>query len=93
MAAAQALADVATIAIVQHRAADDAQALAEQLQLALDSRIVIEQAKGVIAEQAGLGMDEAFACLRGYARRRGRLLAEVAHDVVERRIRAAELLC
>ncbi|MDX6556322.1 MAG: hypothetical protein QOD86_2517 [Miltoncostaeaceae bacterium] len=92
IAAAQALADVATIAIVQHRAARDAQALAEQLHLALDSRIVIEQAKGVIAEQVGLGMDEAFARLRGYARRHRRLLSEVAHDVVERRLRAAQLL-
>ena len=92
VAAAQALADVATIAIVQHRAAHDAQELAEQLQLALDSRIVIEQAKGVIAEQAGIRMDEAFAHLRGYTRRHRRRLAEVALDVVERRIRAAELI-
>ncbi len=46
----------------------------------------------MIAERAGIGMDEAFACLRGHARRRGRLLGEVAHDVVERRMRAAELL-
>jgi GAF domain-containing protein len=92
IAAAQALADVATIAIVQHRAARDAQALAEQLHLALDSRIVIEQAKGVIAEQVGIGMDAAFAHLRGYARRHRRLLSEVAHDVVERRLRAAQLL-
>lgn len=90
--AAQALADVATIAIVQHRAAHDAQELADQLHLALNSRIVIEQAKGVIAEQAGIGMDEAFAHMRGHARRHRRLLAEVAHDVVERRIRTAELL-
>ncbi|MDX6555718.1 MAG: hypothetical protein QOD86_1913, partial [Miltoncostaeaceae bacterium] len=80
------------IAIVQHRAARDAQALAEQLHLALDSRIVIEQAKGVIAEQVGIGMDAAFAHLRGYARRHRRLLSEVAHDVVERRLRAAQLL-
>ena len=92
VAAAQALADVATIAIVQHRAAHDAQTLADQLQLALDSRIVIEQAKGVIAEQAGIRMDEAFAQLRGYTRRHRRLLAEVADDVVERRLRAAELI-
>ena len=92
VAAAQALADVATIAIVQHRAAHDAQALADQLQLALDSRIIIEQAKGVIAEQAGVGMDDAFAYLRGHARRHRRLLADVADDVIERRIRAGELV-
>jgi hypothetical protein len=46
----------------------------------------------VIAEQAGIRMDEAFAHLRGYTRRHRRLLAEVANDVVERRIKAGELL-
>ena len=89
VAAAQALTDVATITIVQHRAAHDAQALAERLHRALDSRIVIEQAKGLIAEQAGIGMDgpsPGFAATR----RHRRLLAEVALDVVERRIRAGE---
>jgi GAF domain-containing protein len=86
VAAAQALADVATIAIIQHRAANNAQALADQLHLALHSRIVIEQAKGVIAEQAGIDMDQAFARMRGYARRNRRLLGDVAHDVIERRI-------
>jgi GAF domain-containing protein len=90
--AAQALADVATIAILQHRAADDAQALTDQLHLALDSRIVIEQAKGVIAEQGGLNMDESFARLRGYARRHQRLLGEVAQQVIDRQLHAGSLL-
>jgi GAF domain-containing protein len=92
VAAAQALADVATIAILQHRAAHDAQALADQLYLALNSRILIEQAKGVIAEQAGIEMDEAFARLRGYARRHQRLLGEVAQDVIDRRIPGLNLI-
>jgi GAF domain-containing protein len=81
--AAQALADVATIALLQHRATREAQAVADQLRAALDSRIAIEQAKGVIAERAGIGMAEAFDRLRAYARRRQRLLADVARDVVE----------
>ena len=92
VAATQALADVATIAIIQHRAARDAQVLSGQLQLALNSRIVIEQAKGVVAEQAGVGMDEAFARMRGYARRHQRLLGDVAQEVIDRRIAAAELV-
>ena len=62
--AAQALADVATIAILQHRAALDAQVLNEQLTQALNTRIVIEQAKGVVAERAGVDMEQAFARLR-----------------------------
>jgi GAF domain-containing protein len=92
VAAAQALADVATIAIIQHRAAHDAQDLADQLHLALNSRILIEQAKGVIAEHAGVGMDEAFARLRGYARRHRRLLGEVAREVIDREIPAGNLV-
>ena len=83
---AQALADVATIALLQHRAIDDTQLVAEQLQVALNSRIAIEQAKGVIAERAGIGMEEAFRLLRRYARSRQRLLAEVAQEVAEGRL-------
>ncbi len=66
--AAQALADVATIAILQHRAVRDAQLLNEQLSQALNTRIVIEQAKGVVAERADLDMEAAFARLRRHAR-------------------------
>lgn len=82
--AAQALADVATIALLQHRAAKDAQLLAEQLDHALSSRVVIEQAKGVIAERDGLDMDEAFSVLRSYARSNNLRLADVAAQVVRR---------
>jgi GAF domain-containing protein len=92
VAAAQALADVATIAILQHRAALDAQALADQLHLAFNSRIAIEQAKGVIAERLGVDMDEAFTCLRGYARGNQRPLSEVAEGVASGTILVAELV-
>jgi GAF domain-containing protein len=79
--AGQALADVATIALIQQRAAEDAQLLNEQLQTALGSRIVIEQAKGVLAEHAGLTMDLAFDRLRQYARSHNRRLSDIARDV------------
>ncbi len=85
---AQALADVATIALIQHRVIDDTQLLTEQLQVALHSRVAIEQAKGVIAERAGIGMEEAFGLLRRYARSRQRQLAEVAREVAEGRLAA-----
>ena len=89
--AAQALADVATIGILQHRTTEEHRLLAEQLQFALDSRVAIEQAKGVLAEHAQLGMDEAFAALRGYARNNNLRLVEVAHAVVDRQLAAADL--
>ena len=79
---AQALADAATIAILQHRAALEAQTVNEQLDHALNSRVVIEQAKGMVAERQGLNMDEAFTRLRSYARSHNLRLAEVANDVI-----------
>jgi GAF domain-containing protein len=81
---AQALADVATIGLLQERAVRHATDLSEQLQRALNSRVVIEQAKGVVAERATVDMDTAFSWLRGYARGNNRRLAEVAVAVVER---------
>jgi hypothetical protein len=86
---AQALADVATIGILQHRAAAEHQLLAEQLQYALTSRVLVEQAKGVVAEYARCDMDAAFTALRGYARNRNERLVEVARAVVERRLPAS----
>jgi GAF domain-containing protein len=79
--AAQALADIATIAILQHRVGTEALQLNEQLNAALSSRIVIEQAKGVIAERAGVATDEAFRRLRHHARSNNLLLANVAREV------------
>ena len=81
--AAQALADVATIAILQHRAAVEAQMLNDQLNHALNSRIVIEQAKGMVAERQGLDMEQAFSRLRAYARNNNLRLADVAGHVVD----------
>lgn len=79
--AGQALADMATIAILQHRALRRSEELSEQLQAALNIRLTIEQAKGVIAEQAKTDMDGAFELLRGYARSSGRQLSEVASQI------------
>lgn len=68
----QALADVATIGILQHRAASESRLISEQLQYALNSRIVIEQAKGVLGARAGLDMDEAFTSIRAWPQRAAR---------------------
>ncbi len=80
--AAQALADVATIAILQHRASLEAQVLNQQLQHALNSRIVIEQAKGMVAESERLNMEQAFSALRTHARNHNLRLVAVAEAVI-----------
>ena len=78
----QALADIATIAIIQERAISRAETLTEQLQGALNSRIVIEQAKGMIAQRRGVGVDRAFELLREHARHDQVRLADLARSVV-----------
>lgn len=82
--AAQALADVATIGILHHRASREQQLLTDQLQYALDSRIVIEQAKGVISHYLDVDMDDAFAVLRRYSRHHNARLVDTAQSVVDR---------
>ncbi len=77
----QALADVATIGILHERAFRRHEVVTQQLQNALHSRIVIEQAKGVLAERLHLGIEDAFAVLRGYTRDRNLRLADVADDI------------
>lgn len=89
---AQALADVATIGILQQRSAHRASLVAEQLQSALTSRVVIEQAKGVLVGQTGATMDEAFEALRNHARSNNLMLSAVAHDVVRGRLAVDSLL-
>lgn len=79
--AAQALADVATIAVLQHRDVRDAQVLNQQLHHALNSRIVLEQAKGMVAAGAGIDIDQAFSWLRHHARSRNLRLVDVAHAI------------
>jgi hypothetical protein len=82
LALGQALADVATIGILSERAIRRGEVLTEQLQAALNSRIIIEQAKGVLAQRGELGMDAAFDRLRRFARHRNLRLSEVARQVV-----------
>jgi GAF domain-containing protein len=78
----QALADVATIAILQNQAAKQIGDINGQLQRTLDSRIAIEQAKGILAERLHLQMDEAFDQLRNFARDNNRQLSDIAAAVV-----------
>lgn len=82
----QALADVATIAILQHRSIEAGEQLAEQLQTALNSRVAIEQAKGVIAQHAHVDVDRAFELLRTYARSNQARLSQVAGHVASGRL-------
>jgi GAF domain-containing protein len=79
----QALADVATIGLLQQRAIHRRDVLTEQLQTALNSRILIEQAKGVLAERLHLDMADAFTLLRSGARSRNRHLSDLAQAIVD----------
>jgi signal transduction protein with GAF and PtsI domain len=83
---ARSLADVAAVGLAQGRSLQAAAVLASQLREALTSRVVIEQAKGVVAEHARLSMDDAFKALRTHARNRNLRLTAVAEDVVGRRL-------
>ncbi|HEY8546697.1 MAG TPA: GAF and ANTAR domain-containing protein [Acidimicrobiales bacterium] len=87
----QALADVAAATLALRARLAAATELADQLQTALRSRVVIEQAKGVVAERLGLKVDEAFELMRGYARRHGARLAAVAADLVAKVLPATAL--
>jgi hypothetical protein len=80
---ARALADVAAIAILQDQALHRAEVRADQLQHALDSRVVIEQAKGMVAEHGSSDMIQSFEALRTYARTRRRHLTKVAQEIVD----------
>lgn len=80
---AQAFADTATIAILQDRAALEAQVLHQQLTHALNSRVILEQAKGMVAERLDLDMERSFAALRNHARNHNLRLSDVAQSVID----------
>ena len=82
---------MATIGILSERAIRRGEVLNEQLQTALNSRVIIEQAKGVLAEHGNLSMDAAFDRLRSYARRHNLRLSEVARQVIDTDLAAAVL--
>jgi GAF domain-containing protein len=88
----QALADVATIGILQQRHLHESSVVADQLQTALASRVAIEQAKGILAESANINMTIAFAQLRRYSRDRNLKLSDVASAVASRELAAATVI-
>ncbi|MEO7195642.1 MAG: GAF and ANTAR domain-containing protein, partial [Pseudonocardiaceae bacterium] len=79
----QAMADVATIGVIQERALHQHDVLVDQLQTALDSRVLIEQAKGVLAERHHIDSGRAFTLLRNHARHHGQRLTELAAAVID----------
>lgn len=83
IAVGQALADVATVGILHQRILNRSEIVNQQLQTALNTRVVIEQAKGVLAARGTLDMDEAFSVLRNYARQTRQRLADLARAVVD----------
>jgi GAF domain-containing protein len=88
---AQAFADIATIAILQYRATLQANELMDQLNTALNTRIVIEQAKGIVAEREQLDMQLAFAALRSHARQHNLRLTDVAAAIVNGTLKSSSL--
>ncbi|MFC5061846.1 ANTAR domain-containing protein [Actinomycetospora atypica] len=88
----QALADAATIGLLHHRALRRAEAVVGHLEGALASRVVIEQAKGVLAARTGGSPDDAFVLLRRHARRSGEHLTDLARRVVEGGVDAGTVL-
>jgi transcriptional regulator with GAF, ATPase, and Fis domain len=82
VALGQALADITTIGILQHRTIEQRDLITSQLRTALTSRVAIEQARGMLAQRGGLSMDDAFRALRAYARANNRLLTPLALAVV-----------
>ncbi len=87
----QALADIATIGLLQERAVRESGLLAQQLQTALNSRVTIEQAKGVLLASGDIKVDRAFELMRAYSRRNNTPLRTVALRVVERELSVEDL--
>lgn len=92
LAVGQALADVATIAILSDRNTRERERLTEQLQAALTSRVIIEQAKGILAERGQIALDEAFTRLRSHARADQWRLSDLARAVIDGSFDTAPLL-
>jgi transcriptional regulator with GAF, ATPase, and Fis domain len=88
---AQGLADIATIGLLHQRAIRHQEVLSEQLHTALNSRIVIEQAKGVLAERADIDVGAAFGLMRDYSRRGHRLLLDTANEVIAGTLSVSQL--
>ena len=91
IAAAQAFADVATIAVLQQRAVTAAHLVNDQLTHALNSRVTIEQAKGMIAERTGVDMEASFKRLRAHARNHNLRLVQLAQNVIDGTVAASSL--
>jgi len=89
---AQILAEAAAVAVLQQRELRRSARAAEQLQHALDSRVLVEQAKGAVAARLGITPNAAFGLLRDFARRRSRPLTEVAAGTIRGELPAAELV-
>lgn len=87
----QGIADIAAVALLQEQAVREAHGVVAQLQGALTSRVVIEQAKGVLAERSDLSVDVAFARMRSYARNNNRRLSDVARELIEGGVEATSL--
>jgi hypothetical protein len=92
VAVGQALADVASIGILQERSLREARVVSERMQAALNSRIVIEQAKGVVAARAAITVDEAFGLLRRHARNTNSRLQDVAEAAIDGGLAMRDLL-
>jgi transcriptional regulator with GAF, ATPase, and Fis domain len=91
LSVAQGLADIATIGLLHHRAARDQMVLSEQLQVALHSRIVIEQAKGIVSARRDTSVETAFRLMRAHARGTGTLLTTIAEAIVSGSLDAGQL--
>jgi AmiR/NasT family two-component response regulator len=91
LALSRALTDIATISLLQERALREARLVTEQLQTALNNRIVIEQAKGIVAEQAGIDMEAAFELMRTFARSHNGKMADVAQELIGQRLTSSDL--
>ena len=83
LAVAQAMADIATIGILQERLIRDQSVLTAQLETALQSRVIIEQAKGIVAERDCINVDDAFLRIRRFSRNTNRLLSDTARGIVD----------